>query len=532
MADDSAELLVSIRADIEDLKSKFSEAKDSSSEFTDHVSDGLGDVGAMIAEVFAADKIKDFFKEGVKGFADFDLSLRTTELNLTRLGQATGDDKEKLESWAQTIQATTLFTKEEAVEAVNRLVVSTGNLGDALKLSSLAMDVSAAAHVPLEQAALALGNAMEGNYQGLGRFTRAFPQLKQAIAEGKDPIQWLEEHAKGTAEALGSQGMAGELFHAKMEMQDLGEEFAKENQGPITDAIHGFEAFTKGLGDFIHWIVELDQQFAIRMASIVLRMESLASIPGLIMEKGLGWVHPFMEQWQRDSKLVDAEMAETMEKVGEKAGKKFSDGLTTGFLHAKKEFKKKNDDLTREANESEINLDEDAEKKKEALHQAEVEVSKKALDDITTLSQGANNTQVEIRKQAAAATAIINTAEAVTQALGAYPPPYDFVMAGLVGVAGAAQIAKIESTSAAEGGIFTQPTLVQAGDGGEPEGFFPLSKSKEMGFGGGDTGDVHFHFPGVTNRQEAQAAGQSAALAFIKTQQGAKIRSGNRNTSF
>lgn len=55
-------------------------------------------------------------------------------------------------------------------------------------------------------------------------------------------------------------------------------------------------------------------------------------------------------------------------------------------------------------------------------------------------------------KAFAIAQAIINTAEGVTRALAAYPPPFNFAAAAAVGAAGAAQIAAIKSTTKGGGG--------------------------------------------------------------------------------
>jgi hypothetical protein len=46
----------------------------------------------------------------------------------------------------------------------------------------------------------------------------------------------------------------------------------------------------------------------------------------------------------------------------------------------------------------------------------------------------------------------------------------------------------------AKGGIVTRPTLLWAGEGGQPEGVFPLSRAREFGFGAGvgDLGTVRF----------------------------------------
>lgn len=56
-------------------------------------------------------------------------------------------------------------------------------------------------------------------------------------------------------------------------------------------------------------------------------------------------------------------------------------------------------------------------------------------------------------KQIAMIMAIINTAQGVTKALASSGPPLNFIMAGLVGVAGAIQVGMIASQAFAEGGI-------------------------------------------------------------------------------
>lgn len=83
----------------------------------------------------------------------------------------------------------------------------------------------------------------------------------------------------------------------------------------------------------------------------------------------------------------------------------------------------------------------------DAAKKAEVSMSQMA-NDVT----GALSTIFGNNKAIAIASAVINTAEAVTKALSAYPPPVSFAMAGLQAAAGAAQIATIRSTTEKGGG--------------------------------------------------------------------------------
>lgn len=68
-------------------------------------------------------------------------------------------------------------------------------------------------------------------------------------------------------------------------------------------------------------------------------------------------------------------------------------------------------------------------------------------------------------KEISLAMAIINTAQGVTKALSAYPPPMSFIMAAAQAAAGAVQVGTISSQSipsAAEGGVLPRDMLIQA----------------------------------------------------------------------
>lgn len=93
---------------------------------------------------------------------------------------------------------------------------------------------------------------------------------------------------------------------------------------------------------------------------------------------------------------------------------------------------------------------------------------KATLGQIATLTASNNKVLFNIGKASALAGAYINTAQAVTVALKSAPPPFNFVLAGLVGTAGALQAGKIiaqkppSAGSFANGGIIEGPS--QTGD--------------------------------------------------------------------
>ena len=77
---------------------------------------------------------------------------------------------------------------------------------------------------------------------------------------------------------------------------------------------------------------------------------------------------------------------------------------------------------------------------------------KSTLGTIATLQQSSNKTLVAIGKASAITTATIDGYAAVQKALASAPPPVNFALAGLVGVATAANVAKIAGVSSFENG--------------------------------------------------------------------------------
>ena len=111
------------------------------------------------------------------------------------------------------------------------------------------------------------------------------------------------------------------------------------------------------------------------------------------------------------------------------------------------------------------------------------------LAKISTLQSSSNHALAVIGKAAAITQIAIETPVAIAKALAAFPPPYNFAAAGLVGVAMAAQAANIAGVQLAEGGIVkARPGGIQAtiGEGGQDEAVIPLDRAGEFMGGGGN----------------------------------------------
>ena len=164
------------------------------------------------------------------------------------------------------------------------------------------------------------------------------------------------------------------------------------------------------------------------------------------------------------------------------------------------------------------------------MDQKQIENRKATLSTIATLSQSNNKTLAQIGKAAAITQIATETPVAIAKALSAFPPPANFVAAGLVGTAMAAQAANIAGVQLAEGGIVrARPGGIQAtiGEGGQDEAVIPLDRAGEFGLGGGG-GSVNVYFNGPVMGDQQQA--REFAIAIDREL--LRLRQNNESTAF
>lgn len=149
------------------------------------------------------------------------------------------------------------------------------------------------------------------------------------------------------------------------------------------------------------------------------------------------------------------------------------------------------------------------------------------LNTIATL-QTSNNKALAFAGKAAGITQIaIDTPVAISKALSAFPPPFNFVAAALVGAAMAAQASRIAGVQLAEGGI-VQPTpggtQATIGEGGQAEAVIPLDRAGEFGLGGGAT--VIFQGPILGDQNQAEQFARAIDRELLK------LRQSNQSVAF
>jgi hypothetical protein len=144
---------------------------------------------------------------------------------------------------------------------------------------------------------------------------------------------------------------------------------------------------------------------------------------------------------------------------------------------------------------------------RKAQNAARLADQQSTLSTISTLSQSHSKELAAIGKAAAITQIAIETPVAVAKALAAFPPPFNFVAAGLVGAAMAVQAAQIAGVPLAEGGIVRAtpggtPAII--GEGGRDEAVIPLDSPEAAGRLGGGGNTFIFQGPVMGDRTQAQ----------------------------
>lgn len=116
----------------------------------------------------------------VKEAMEAEVALNNLKSAVETVGGSWEDLRKPLQDYAAKLQETTLFTDEQALDVMSRLVTVTGNSEVAWKNAGLVLDIASTGMMNAEGAARLVGMAMEGNVEALGRFV---PELRGANLE-------------------------------------------------------------------------------------------------------------------------------------------------------------------------------------------------------------------------------------------------------------------------------------------------------------------------------------------------------------
>lgn len=227
MATGNRTLKLSILADIDDLKKKLDQADNA----VESNSSKIADFGKKAATAFAvagAAAVAYGSKlaiDGVKAAIE-DEQAQTRLANA--LKSATGATQAQIQATEAMILKTSLATgvsDNELRPALQRLAVSTKDVGKAQELLSLALDVSKGSGKSLEEVANALGKAQDGNTTALQRLGLGLSKAELSTLSFTEVQQKLSELYGGSA------ARNAETFQGKIDRLKVGFDEAKESLG-------------------------------------------------------------------------------------------------------------------------------------------------------------------------------------------------------------------------------------------------------------------------------------------------------------
>lgn len=175
-----------------------------------------------------------FFKKAIEESLEGEQSMARLREAVGSTGASFNAMRPEIEATVGNLMRLSTFTDDELNAALADMSLMTGDAKGSLANLGVAADLAAAKNIPLEQAAKAVGMAMEGNTKAL---TKLIPELKGS----GDIIGDLKNKVDGTAKAMG-ETFAGSLTRAKNQMG----EFAQA----VGDAILGSDALT-GSGNLL-----------------------------------------------------------------------------------------------------------------------------------------------------------------------------------------------------------------------------------------------------------------------------------------
>lgn len=242
-------LTVYLAADVSKLRSGLAQAETGLAGFGNKLTNMLGP--AMIGAAAAAGTLAVALAvDGVQAAMAEEAELAKLNNTLDNLGFSWAS--EQVNKFVDDMQFATGVTDSELRPALERLLVSTGNVAKAQQLLTIAVDTSIGAGKSLESVANALGKAYDGNFGALGKLNAG---IDASIIKNKD----LDGAVTQLANTFGGQAAAqAETLQGQVKILNVAFDELKESLGK--GLIEGFTSANGGLGNLSQRMRDLQPQ--------------------------------------------------------------------------------------------------------------------------------------------------------------------------------------------------------------------------------------------------------------------------------
>lgn len=529
----------------------------------------LGDVIDIAKNVASA------IYSNVEAYREKELAINELSQSMINQGMFTGELRQKYLDMAEALQDLTTYGNEQIVSAQGVLQSFVGQKEVTEDLVKATLDFATAKKMDLTSAANLVGKAIASDTDVLGRYGIKVKETTDETQKMANVIQSLNEKFEGQS-AVAARGL-GVIDQLKNQWGD----FLSNIGGLMAPFITALAAATAGAIKLVNAF--LPQNFDAAKSSIsginqeilklrreIIKIQDGSAMRGTALnafetamiaslEKQIAAhkdAREQMSQTEKDSaekgvaleksknqRIAEEALAEQVRRQDRMAVEnemQFMDdeqklqaqiGLIDKQLANEQSYRDRKNLIAERGNliehhNAEVSNKKNKERDDKRNKQRE-EDQKAILNTIATLQNSHNSTLAAIGKAAAITQIAIETPIAIARALAAFPPPFNFAAAGLVGVAMADQAARIAGVQLAEGGIVkARPGGIQAtiGEGGRDEAVIPLEDGRIPGGGSGITINISGPFMG-----DETSARQ---LAKIIDEQLFNLRRNNESLSF
>lgn len=499
-----------------------------------------GTVIAGIVGVQMLNAVKDYVTTSVREYVKLDLALDRTSRTLQKLGGTYAEAREKVEKYADTVEALTQFSDEEATQSINQIMLRTHDWAKSMQINALAMDIVARKGGDLGSTANMLTLAYQGNQRGLMQISRQLGIVGPAAKDAGKLFNQMEKDFKGAA---------GQATNAYTEFKKLGNEI-----GNLSEATGKFFTPTAmGISVAIRSVLGSEE------AKLMVSIKAYKARIEQIQREGLGLTESAQTRRQAEidsAKNMVAKLETDLARLRKSLpGQKGSLAKGAGDSQSKiKDQEAAAEALAKAEQNRRENAQAAAEAEGNALKELREEQLRfaqtlvgpvasgmeqfftRVLDGTASLNQAFEALGKAMAKSFLLAIAMMLEQEAAAATARAIAHAYEEDYYGAARQAGAAAAyasgaggVRAIAASLAEGGVVHAAPggrIVQVAEGGEDEVVSPLSTLKNMM---GGTNNITLAFPNVKKSSDLdQGQIATAARRLVGELQRAKSRSGNQ----
>lgn len=191
-----------------------------------------------------------FGKAAVSAWGEQEDAVRQLTNSVNNNPLMTGDAVYNLEQFAGELQKSTTIGDEAAIKLANLAVAAGANADETRKMTSAAIDVSAAMGISMDSAMKSIIKQMSGMTGELGEVVPELRNLTKEQLQAGEGIDLLAEKFKGAGAAMADTTQGG-LTQFKNAFGDLMEQFGRGASGPMSAVVGKLAELTSGYADYL-----------------------------------------------------------------------------------------------------------------------------------------------------------------------------------------------------------------------------------------------------------------------------------------